>query len=148
MNTTKMELCSRVSKKLNKPAVDIKPVFEAIVDEIFTALAEDSRIELRGFGCFKVKTRKERTGRNPRTGTLVSIPEHKAPVFKFSKDGLKVFDNKLKNGKPKAEEKAPEKKDPPKTVEKDENKNPNSASDSIKSSTQSISSIAEEFKIN
>lgn len=95
MNITKLDLAIRVSKKLGKPASEMKLVIESLVDEILTVLTDGHRIELRGFGVFKTKTRKSRNGRNPRTGESVKVPSYVAPTFKFSKDGQKVFDNKL-----------------------------------------------------
>lgn len=63
---------------------------EAAVDTIFDgmkrALAEGDRIELRGFGVFNVRPRKTGIGRNPRTGTEVSITPGKAVRFKPGKD--------------------------------------------------------------
>ncbi len=63
---------------------------EQAVDTIFgsmkQALKRDDRIELRGFGVFSVKPRKTGIGRNPRTGSEVSIPPGKAVRFKPGKD--------------------------------------------------------------
>ena len=63
---------------------------EQAVDTIFAsmknALKRDDRIELRGFGVFSVKPRKTGIGRNPRTGSEVSIPPGKAVRFKPGKD--------------------------------------------------------------
>ena len=63
---------------------------EQAVDTIFAsmkqALKRDDRIELRGFGVFSVKRRKTGIGRNPRTGSEVSIPPGKAVRFKPGKD--------------------------------------------------------------
>jgi len=101
MNITKFDLCSRVSKRMRIPSTELKPVFESFLDEIITVLSESNRIELRGFGVFKVKTRKQRIGRNPRTGEQVSISSYLTPIFKFSKDGQKIFEHKLQKGLPK-----------------------------------------------
>ena len=57
-------------------------IFEEIVD----ALARGDRVELRGFGAFTVKHRPPRTGRNPRTGTSVSVEEKFVPFFKTGKE--------------------------------------------------------------
>jgi len=95
VNITKLDLAIRVSKKLDKTATEMKLVIESLVDEILTVLTEGHRIELRGFGVFKTKTRRSRKARNPRTGEEVQIPSYVAPTFKFSKDGQKVFDTKL-----------------------------------------------------
>ena len=90
-NITKNDLCERVSRKLEITACEVKPIVESLFEEILGVLAEDRRIEIRGFGTFKVKKRKAKIGRNPRTGETVAIPEHKVPVFKFFKDAQKVL---------------------------------------------------------
>ena len=105
MNITKLELCNRVSKRLELQgkkfsANCLETVFESFMDEVFTVMAEGKNLELRGFGSFKPKDRKERIGRNPRTGLLVNIPQYKAPTFKFSKDGQKIFDKKVSQALP------------------------------------------------
>ena len=56
----------------------------AFLDALTDALARGDRIELRGFGAFKVRHRKARTGRNPRTGEPVEAPLRDVPVFKPS----------------------------------------------------------------
>ncbi len=50
------------------------------------ALADQNNIEIRGFGTFKVRRRKARVARNPRTGERVEVPARSVPVFKPSKD--------------------------------------------------------------
>ena len=54
--------------------------------EIAAALARGDRVELRGFGTFAVKVREGRVGRNPKTGTLVHVPEKKIPVFRQGRE--------------------------------------------------------------
>jgi integration host factor subunit beta len=49
------------------------------------ALANGENIEVRGFGTFKVRKRKTRMARNPRTGDSVEVPSRSVPVFKPSK---------------------------------------------------------------
>ena len=90
-NITKNDLCERVSRKLETTAVEVKPVVETLFEEILGVLVENRRIEIRGFGTLKVKKRKAKIGRNPRTGETVIIPEHKVPVFKFFKDAQNVL---------------------------------------------------------
>jgi len=100
-NATKLELCNRIAAKYHKNPAEMKQLFESFIDEIFEIMSEGRRIEIRGFGCFQPKKRKERLGRNPRTGDTVKVPAYTAPTFKFSKEGQKVFDNKGKKRKPK-----------------------------------------------
>jgi integration host factor subunit beta len=95
VNITKLDLAVRVAKRLNKPVTESKLVIETFLDEVMNVLTDDHRIEIRGFGVFKTKTRKSRRGRNPRTGESVQVPSYVAPTFKFSKDGQKNFDEKI-----------------------------------------------------
>lgn len=94
MNVTKIELCSRVSKKFKMPAGELKPIFDSFLEEILTVIAEGQNIELRGFGSFKKTFRRARTGRNPRTGERVNIPAATFPKFKFSKEAQRIFEQK------------------------------------------------------
>lgn len=59
-------------------------ILEGVLAEIARSLAEGSRIELRGFGTFAVRTRRSRAGRNPKTGAAVEVPERHIPVLRFS----------------------------------------------------------------
>ncbi|VAW06678.1 Integration host factor beta subunit [hydrothermal vent metagenome] len=65
---------------------DVERIVNTIFEEITNALAEGNRVELRGFGAFSVKHRPSRTGRNPRTGDTVNVPEKYVPYFKTGKD--------------------------------------------------------------
>ncbi len=70
---------SRVTKR------DCGLVVDAFLDAVKAALARGDHIELRGFGTFKVRHRKARRGRNPRTGEAVEVPPRDVPVFKPSR---------------------------------------------------------------
>ena len=65
---------------------DVENIVNAILGEIVVAMARGDRVELRGFGAFSVKQRPARTGRNPRTGTHVSVEQKYAPYFKTGKE--------------------------------------------------------------
>lgn len=65
---------------------DVERIVNVIFDEIVDALARGDRVELRGFGAFTVKHRAARQGRNPRTGTTVSVAEKFVPFFKTGKE--------------------------------------------------------------
>ncbi|MEI8176256.1 MAG: HU family DNA-binding protein [Candidatus Omnitrophota bacterium] len=62
--------------------VEIKKVLQSTLDHVIESLAKGQTIELRNFGVFKVKTRKGRMARNPKTGQKVPVPERKVVVFK------------------------------------------------------------------
>jgi integration host factor subunit beta len=63
---------------------------EAIVNTVFlaivAALKHDDKIELRGFGSFRVRKRRSRQGRNPKTGDRVDVPAKRIPYFKPGKE--------------------------------------------------------------
>jgi integration host factor subunit beta len=64
----------------------VERIVNTIFNEITHSLAEGKRVELRGFGAFSVQHRKERTGRNPRTGEAVQVDEKFIPRFKTGKE--------------------------------------------------------------
>ena len=64
-----------------------------LVEVVTDALAKGDKVSLKGFGNFEVRTRSERTGRNPRTGETMTIAASKAPAFKAS-SALKKAVNK------------------------------------------------------
>ena len=70
---------------------DMEKSFEIIFLEFTKAFCRDENIEIRGFGIYKITTRKARTGRNPKNAQLVQIPEKKAIKWKMSK----TFFNRL-----------------------------------------------------
>ncbi|MEM8622710.1 MAG: integration host factor subunit beta [Pseudomonadota bacterium] len=72
---------------------DVEKIVSTVFEEITAALARGDRVELRGFGAFSVKTRDARTGRNPRTGEAVPVPEKKVPFFKAGKDMRERMNN-------------------------------------------------------
>ena len=64
---------------------DIEKIIEVIFSEIIIALSKGENIEIRGFGTYKVVTRKARTGRNPKNSEIIQIPAKKAIKWKSSK---------------------------------------------------------------
>jgi len=65
---------------------DVERIVNRVFEEVAEALSQGDRVELRGFGAFSVKNRPARTGRNPRTGAAVFVPEKQVPFFKTGKD--------------------------------------------------------------
>ena len=65
---------------------DVERIINTIFSEITKSLAEGRRVELRGFGAFSVQKRKERVGRNPRTGDAVKVLEKHITIFKSVKE--------------------------------------------------------------
>jgi nucleoid DNA-binding protein len=79
---TKKDIILKVSDDTNIKQIDVKRVVQKTFDCIVAALVRGEKIELRNFGVFKIKQRKSRTGRNPRTGQVVPVPPKKVVVFK------------------------------------------------------------------
>lgn len=74
-------------------------IVNLVVDSMKTALIEDERIELRGFGSFHIEHYQAYTGRNPKTGDSIEVPPKKLPFFKVGKE-LKEKINKKFLAKP------------------------------------------------
>jgi len=79
---TKKEIAIKIADETGIKQIIVKEVMQKALDRIIDILAEGETIELRNFGVFKVKSRKARTGRNPRTGEAVPVPPKKVVVFK------------------------------------------------------------------
>ena len=82
----KVDLVNRIVARTDVNKSRAEQAVDTIFNSIKKALKNDDRIELRGFGVFSVKPRKTGIGRNPRTGSEVSIPPGKAVRFKPGKD--------------------------------------------------------------
>ena len=79
---TKKEIVTKDSNDTNLTQIDVKKIVQRTLDAIVESLERGETVELRNFGGFKVKTRRGRVGRNPRTGQEVQVPEKKVVVFK------------------------------------------------------------------
>ena len=84
---TKSELVELVSQRIPEMSKkDTKVIVNVIFDSIVDALKKGEKIEIRGFGSFKVKKRDARAGRNPKTGAMVNIAENRTISFKSGKE--------------------------------------------------------------
>lgn len=78
----KVDLVNKVVEKSGLKKKDAEIAVNAILDAISDALAEGDKVQLIGFGTFETRRRKARSGRNPQTGEVISIPESLVPAFK------------------------------------------------------------------
>lgn len=83
---TKAELVEEVSKTSELTKKDAERLVEIVFDSLIDTLNKGEKIELRGFGSFRLRERNERRGRNPKTGTPVEIPAKRVPYFKPGKE--------------------------------------------------------------
>jgi integration host factor subunit beta len=83
---TKAELVEIISEETGINKKDTGLIVNHIMENIGQALIDGDKVELRGFGSFKVKTRNARLARNPRTGADVQVEAKRVPFFKASND--------------------------------------------------------------
>jgi nucleoid DNA-binding protein len=83
---TKQQLIEKVAAKTELKKSEVEAAVDSVLDLIAEALRSNERVDLRGFGSFVVKDRKERQGRNPRTGETITIAAKRDASFKPSKE--------------------------------------------------------------
>ena len=79
---TKKDIVLKITDMTGIKQVDVKTIVQKTFDVIIDSLVRNEKVELRNFGVFKIKERKARFGRNPRTGESVPVPPRKVVVFK------------------------------------------------------------------
>ncbi len=83
---TKAELVEEVARATELTKKDSETVVDTVFVTIKDAIHRGDKIELRGFGSFRLRKRQPRTGRNPRTGAKVDVPPKRVPYFKPGKE--------------------------------------------------------------
>jgi integration host factor subunit beta len=83
---TKAELVEEVSEKTGLPKKQAEIVVNTVFESIVETLKTGEKIELRGFGSFRIRQRDSRMGRNPKTGERVDVPAKRIPYFKPGKE--------------------------------------------------------------
>ena len=83
---TKADLIDEVVKHSDLSKKDSEAIVQAVLDSIVESLKNGGKVELRGFGSFRLRERASRQGRNPKTGEKVFVPAKKVPYFKPGKD--------------------------------------------------------------
>jgi DNA-binding protein HU-beta len=96
MLVTKADIVDVIASGTGLTKVETEAVVDGFIQTVITSLRDGKNIEIRGFGSFKVKKRKGRVARNPRTGEQVRVDEHYVPIFKVSKDLKALVNENLK----------------------------------------------------
>lgn len=109
---------TRLDEEILNRYVDV--VFESIAD----ALAEGRRVEIRGFGSFWTKERRERMSRNPRTGESVFVPQKRVPAFRAGRLLRERLVESATNPNPTESTESTESTDPTESTESTESTNP------------------------
>ncbi len=93
---TKAELVDKIAEK--KPGLtrrQVEVVVNTVLDGIKDALSREDKVEIRGFGSFRIRHRRAKEGRNPKTGETVQVPPKKVPFFKAGKEMREMVDGKV-----------------------------------------------------
>jgi nucleoid DNA-binding protein len=98
-NVTKKDIVDAIAERTGLTQVDTKVIVECFLDSIGKSLREGKNIEIRGFGRFKVKEKKARIARNPRTGDMVKIEAGFKPIFEASKELKAVLNSRSSKSK-------------------------------------------------
>jgi integration host factor subunit beta len=93
---TKSELIEKISNNQDQlPPRDVEQAVRMIIEKMSSALINNQRIEIRGFGSFSLHYRAPRVGRNPKTGDAVKLQGKYVPHFKPGKDLRNRVNNSL-----------------------------------------------------
>jgi DNA-binding protein HU-beta len=95
---TKADIVDKIASATGLTKVETEAVVDGFITSVIDAMREGRNIEIRGFGSFKVKKRKGRIARNPRTGAQVTVDEHFVPTFKVSKEMKQIVNENLRKG--------------------------------------------------
>ena len=91
VNMTKAQLAAQLSTTVEMNKTEAEKIIDAVFAAIGQALKDGEKLDIRGFGVFKVKDQAARQARNPRTGEAIAVPAKKVAVFKPSKDLAEVL---------------------------------------------------------
>ena len=99
---TKAELVEDVARAAELTKKDAERLVELVFESIIETLNRGEKIELRGFGSFRVRERGARRGRNPKTGAPVDIPAKRVPYFKPGKELKELINDEADEQSPSA----------------------------------------------
>ena len=82
----KMDIINKLASDINVNQKIAKIAVDTIIDSVKKAITSNERVEIRGFGSFKVKNCSSYQGRNPKTGEVIQVGEKNLPFFKVGKE--------------------------------------------------------------
>jgi integration host factor subunit beta len=89
---TKAELVEKVSGQIKLTKKQTEVVVNTVFQSITDSLSNGKKVELRGFGSFRIRERNARIGRNPKSGVQVDVPAKRVPFFKAGKELRELVD--------------------------------------------------------
>src|SRR5882757_2083459 len=90
---TKADLVEEVARVTELTRKDSEVIVDTMFESVIKALKAGDKLEVRGFGSFRVRQRNARVGRNPKTGEKVEVPAKRVPYFKPSKELKDLINN-------------------------------------------------------
>jgi integration host factor subunit beta len=91
---TKAEIVKILAERIGLTRREASDVLAVVLDGVVDAIKAGDKVELRGFGSFRTRQRRARTGRNPRTGAKVKVAPRLVPYFKPGKQLRAVLGGK------------------------------------------------------
>jgi integration host factor subunit beta len=82
----KSDLVTALHKELDIPVRKTEEIVDTMFDHMSRTLVNGDRIEIRGFGSFEVREYPGYTGRNPKTGDLITVADKRLPFFRAGKE--------------------------------------------------------------
>src|SRR5689334_21547860 len=95
---TKAELVDEVARVVQLTKKQAETIVNIVFDAIVDSLRAGQKIELRGFGSFRLSSRKSRTGRNTKNGEKVEVPSKKIPYCKPGKELKELINKAIEEG--------------------------------------------------
>ena len=92
LKMTKAELVEKVSAQINLTKKQTEVVVNTVFQSITDSLSSGKKVELRGFGSFRIRERNARVGRNPKSGAQVDVPAKRVPFFKAGEEVRELVD--------------------------------------------------------
>ena len=93
---TKAEMTDKITeKKIGLTRKQVKVILNTVLESIKDALLREDKVEIRGFGSFRIHHRCAKEGRNPKNGKPVTVPSKKVPFFKAGKEMRKLVNGKI-----------------------------------------------------
>ena len=89
---TKAELVEKVAEKIQLTKKQTEAIVNTLLSCITEALSEGDKVELRGFGSFRIRNRNPRKGHNPKADDMTQIPAKRVPFFKAGKELREMVD--------------------------------------------------------
>jgi integration host factor subunit alpha len=100
---TRADLAEAVFQKVGLPRNESAELVESVLKEIISCLEKGDNVKLSSFGSFGVRDKRERVGRNPKTGDVVPITPRRVLIFRASNIMKERVNSSLVNSKKAAE---------------------------------------------